>query len=98
MIDPEDAPFLLAKLEQLCQSLGVCVRYERLGDDEELPSAQSGLCRLRQDQLLLVDVRFSPADRCRVLAGELRRFDLGAVFLHPAVRRILDSDDVDTAW
>ena len=98
MIDPEEAPFLLSKLEQLCGSLGVCVRYEGLGDGEGLPAAESGLCRLRQDRILFVDARLSPAHRCRVLAGELRRFDLSAVFLHPALRRLLDGPDKDAVW
>ncbi|MCP4676133.1 MAG: hypothetical protein GY854_11625 [Deltaproteobacteria bacterium] len=93
MIRPEDADVLLEQLERLGATLGVSVRYEVLGQEDDLSPIRSGLCRLKDNQILLVDSRLSIVMRCQVLAAEFKRFDLSCIFISPAVRRLIEDTD-----
>ncbi|MCF8034396.1 MAG: hypothetical protein K9K66_18360 [Desulfarculaceae bacterium] len=77
----------------LCEvalGLGVEVRLENLGGDEDLPAA-SGLCRLRGEPVIFVERRQGLAMRCRRLGRALTGLDLEGVYLRPAVREFLES-------
>ena len=89
MVSDHNAVWMLRQLEQLAEKLGVEVRYERLGGEEEELSLKSGSCRLKGRELIIVDRTLGPEGRCRVLAEELRRFDLSKVFVTPAVRVLI---------
>ncbi len=90
MIHPDDASSMLDQLEQLGRSLDILVRYEPLGDEDDLGPTESGLCFLKGDQILLVDNRLSPVAKCRVLANAFKHFDLTQVFITPALRRLIE--------
>ena len=89
MVCDDDAIWMLRQLEQLARKLGVEVRYEPLTEKDELLSPRSGYCRLHGHQLIILDSSLAPVQQCRVLATELRRFDLSSIFVVPAVRRLL---------
>ena len=89
----ENAQRLLAQLEQLGHTLGVDVRYEVLGEKGDLAQIRSGLCRLKDDHLLLIDSQLSTIEKCGVLVNEFKRFDLCGVFVPPALRRLIEGTE-----
>ena len=95
MIHTQDADFLLDQLERLGRTLGITVRYELFGDEEDAAPTRSGLCRVKDNSIFLVDKRLCATRRCGVLAQELRRFDLREFYVSPAVRRLLEDSDAD---
>ena len=88
----ENSDRLLAQLERLGYTLGIHVRYETLGENDDLAQTQSGLCRLKDDNILLVDSQLSTIEKCGVLVQAFKRFDLGNVFVPPAVRRLIEGE------
>ncbi|MCP4601033.1 MAG: hypothetical protein GY847_10995 [Proteobacteria bacterium] len=93
MIDPEDADTLLQQLERLGQTLGIIVRYEILGDEDDSSPIRSGACRLNDNNIFLIDKRLPTTKRCLVLINELKRFNLSYVFVPPAIRRLIEGSE-----
>ena len=86
-----DPRVMLEDLEQLAQALGLEIRYESLGDDEF--AARSGRCRLRGREVILMDRRLMVEARIDLLISELKRMDLGGVWVKPYLRERLDSSE-----
>ncbi len=95
MIHSDDADSILEQMERLGRMLGITVRYEILGDDEDISPIRSGFCRLNDKKILLIDNRLSALKKCSVLAQELKRFDFSHVFVPPAVRRLIQGAEDD---
>jgi hypothetical protein len=89
----ENADRLLDQLERLGHTLGVVIRYEILSENGDLAQIRSGLCRLKNDHLLLVDSQLSTVEKCSVLINEFKRFDLCGVFVPPAIRRLIEGKE-----
>ena len=83
-----DDSTLLAQLENLAEALGLQVRHERLDAESAFPAG--GLCRLRDRRFVILNEQASTAEKVRVLAGVLRRFDLTGHYVLPALREILE--------
>jgi hypothetical protein len=83
-----DQRMILAGLEDLAERMGLKVRYERLGDDEV--NVRSGRCRLRGEEIILMDRRLRPAGRIEILRRELGSMDLADIFIKPYLRAILE--------
>lgn len=86
----EDAPILLTSLERLAATLGVAIRYEQLEQEGERLRIRSGLVRLRDRPMLLVESRLSQRDKCFVIAEAFSSFDLKRVFVTPAARLLIE--------
>ena len=84
---------ILTGLEDLAQRLGLTVRYEGLGDDGL--EVNSGRCRLRGEEILLIERRLDQAGRIDVLSRELKKLDLQGVFIRPYLRQWLGEDPAD---
>ncbi len=82
---------LLEHLEALAESLGVRVRYDIL--PEEVGFASGGLCRLKGRHVVIINKKASGAEKIRTLSRALRRFDLDAIYLKPAVRELLEGKE-----
>jgi len=80
---------ILQQLEELAERLGVKVIYESLSQEEFV--IRSGTCTLRGQLLALIDQKLPAADRIRVLAECLARFDLSTIYLVPAVREVIEA-------
>lgn len=93
MISEEDAHRILDRLEHLGDNLGVEIRYEPLGEENDTVSITSGLCVVRDLPIMIVDKRLNTKDRIKVIANELKKFDLSQVFIPPAIRQLLESQD-----
>jgi hypothetical protein len=82
-----DERSLLGQLEDLARGLGIEVRYEML--KREGASTQGGLCRLKNQYLLLVNSKAPNRDKIEALALAVNRFDLSQVFMKPGLRDFL---------
>lgn len=79
---------ILDHLEALAHSLGIQVRYERLDSETAFPAG--GLCRVKEKQFIIVNSEVTTAEKVRTLTRALRRFDLSALYLKPALRDLLE--------
>ena len=75
------------ELEQLAGQLGIRVRYEAINLDNFV---SGGLCRLREEYLIIINSRSSMTERIQILGKALKHFDLDQVHIKPAIREILD--------
>jgi hypothetical protein len=78
---------LLAALEEVAEKIGVRIRYENLTGGPI--RATHGSCRIRDEKVILIDRRLGVLEKLHALSRELRSFDLGDVFISPAVRKFL---------
>ena len=74
---------VLSGLETVMTSLGVQVRYEK-GD------FSSGLCKVKDRHLLILNNAMTASQKIRILAGELSQMELDNVFMVPALRQVID--------
>jgi hypothetical protein len=85
---------LLGQLEGLAQTLGIQVRYECL--EGETAFRSGGLCRIRKKTVIIVNTKATLTDKIKTLTEALRRFDLGNVYLKPALRDFLEARSEET--
>ena len=83
-----DETVILDHLETLAYSLGIQVRYERLDSETAFPAG--GLCRVKDKHFIIVNSGAATSEKVRTLTQALRRFDLSAVYLKPALRALLE--------
>lgn len=76
---------LIGELHEIARQLGVTIRYER-GDFE------GGYCILKEQKLLLVNRRLSPARKAAVLATAMHEMGLDNVYLKPAIREYVEDE------
>ena len=83
----KDEP-LLSQLEALANRLRIEVRYERLrvGDS----SHQGGLCRIREDYVLIIDSHATTKEKIRIFLQTIKGFDLDDLPVIPANRERLE--------
>jgi hypothetical protein len=84
----EEPSPLLQRLKEIAAASGLDVREERLWR-EIGSSVHSGLCRVADQEVLLLDKNASTADRIEVLCTVLGARDLDSVFIEPDVRRTI---------
>jgi len=80
---------LLQHLEGLAAQLEIAVRYEDLTDDEV--TIHSGGCKLQNRNLIFIDRHRPLAERARLLACELSRYDLENFYVLPRVRDFIQA-------
>ena len=81
--------FLLQELESLAARLEIDVRYESLADEEF--TIHSGGCKVLDRKLVIIDKNQPPAERARLLARELSRYELEDFYLLPRVREFIQA-------
>lgn len=77
---------ITAALEQAAAQLGVKIRYESMTGES---AGAGGLCRIRDQWMVIIDRRAAPSDRAAMLVDALATFDTDAIFLPPEVREAL---------
>jgi hypothetical protein len=82
---------MLEHLEQIAARLGVDIRYENLG--HTYARSEGGYCKLSGKEMILVNRRQSNQAKIRVLARSLKRLDLNSIFIPPAVRAAIETQD-----
>ena len=84
-----DENTLLSQLEELAESLSIEVRYESFKGEGAFSTG--GLCKLKGEYLLIINSKAGTRDKAEAIAGALKRFDLGQVYLRPGLREFLDA-------
>jgi len=80
---------ILGQLEALAENLGLEVRYEGMDGETSFPSG--GLCRVKDRYFIIVNKAAAPGDKIQTLARALKRFDLGRVYMKPALRELIEN-------
>ena len=79
----------LSHLEGLADQLGIAIRYEIIKDDELTGSG--GLCRIEGKYILIIHSRATVKEKVQIMTEALRRFDLGDIYVKPALRELLEA-------
>lgn len=79
---------LLDRLKEIATASGLEVREERLLREVGY-SVKSGVCRVADQEVLLLDKNATPAERIEVLCGLLAGRDLESVYIEPELRRTI---------
>lgn len=79
----------LTLLEELALKLGITIRYDTVKKGDFIHTG--GLCQLRGEYIFIINSKASTGEKIRLLASALKRFDLGHIYIRPAVRELLDS-------
>jgi len=78
---------LLNQLEELTESLGIKIRYEKILKEGSFFSG--GLCRIKEEEVIIINSKISVENKIDILAKALMSFDLSQVFIKPALREFL---------
>lgn len=78
------------ELIEAAQRLGLKVRREKLLREVGY-RVRSGACRLREENLVIIDRDQPPHEQLEVLAEALKGRDLDSVYLSPEVRRLVEA-------
>jgi hypothetical protein len=81
---------LVDELAEAAKRVGIEVRREKIMRDVGY-RVRGGPCRLRDQDMIILDREQAPADQIEVLAEALRSRDLEQVYLSPAARKILQT-------
>ena len=68
---------VLAQLVELAKRTGIRVRF----DEVQTPSSKGGLCIVRGEPLVVVDVHATPVEQAEILAAALARFGVWPMYL-----------------
>jgi len=68
---------VLASLVELAKRTGIRVRFDELDGPS---SSKGGLCVVRGEPLIVLDLRSSPADQATIVAAALARFGVWAMY------------------
>ena len=79
---------LLEQLTELAERLSIAVRYENIAREDAY--GRGGLCRIKGEYVLFVHSRATSREKIRIIARALRKFDLGEMYVLPALRELLD--------
>lgn len=83
-----DTEKLLVSLEEVATKIGVQVRYETIAGGPV--KSTYGSCRIRGDEVILIDRRLSTLEKAFALGKELSRFELEEIFISPAARKFIE--------
>ncbi len=82
---------LADELIDAAQQLGVEVRREKILREVGY-RARGGPCRLREQDLIIIDREMAPADQLELLAEVLKDREHEQLYLSPAARKLLQSN------
>lgn len=76
---------VLASLVELAKRTGIRVRFDEIA---ETSTQRGGLCVVRGEPLVVLDVHAQPRDQAEILATALQRFGVWAMYARPAKPRL----------
>jgi len=77
----------LSLLEELADKLDIPIRYEIIKDELTGPG---GLCRIQGKFILIINSNVTVKEKIQIMTEALRRFDLGNIYVRPALRELLE--------
>jgi hypothetical protein len=84
-----DQKTILGQLEELARSLEIRVRYEPIRG--EGPFYAGGLCRIKGENVLIINSKATMRDKIQELVKAVKQFDLSQVYMRPALREFLST-------
>ena len=84
---------ILSQLEELANSLDIRVRYEQI--KKESSFFPGGLCKLKGENILIINSSAGIEDKINALAGAVSSFDLSDIHMRPALREFLEDNFPD---
>ena len=81
---------VLDELIEAAERVGLKVRREKLLREVGY-RARGGSCRLRTDDLVIIDRDQPPHEQLEIIAEALKDRDLDGVYLSPAARRVIQA-------
>lgn len=81
---------VLDELIEAAERVGVKVRREKLLREVGY-RARGGICRLRENDMVIIDRDQSPHEQLEIIAEALKGRDLESLYLSPEARRILQA-------
>lgn len=69
---------VLAQLVELAKCMGIRVRFDEV---QTTSSSKGGLCIVRGDPLVVIDVHATPVEQAEILAAALQRFGVWPMYL-----------------
>jgi hypothetical protein len=82
-----DEKEILNQLEELAKSLGIIIRYEQLLKEGSF--FPGGLCRIKGEDILIINSMAGIDDKIEILAKAVVSFDLSRIYMRPALREFL---------
>jgi hypothetical protein len=84
---------LLGHLEELANSLNIEVRYEQM--QKEGAFFPGGLCKVKGEEIIIINSKATIDDKIAILSKTLSTFDLGQIYIRPALREFLSGHSFD---
>jgi hypothetical protein len=81
-----DDHITLSHLEGLAEKLGIPIRYEIIKDEL---TGLGGLCRIKGEDIFIIHSKATVKEKIQIMIEALRRFDLGDIYIKPALREML---------
>jgi len=81
---------IMGKLEELAITFGLQIRYEPIRIDDDLPNVPGGVCRLKGDNVLIINSNSTVQDKINTLAEAVKNFDLDRIYILPVIRELLE--------
>jgi hypothetical protein len=82
-----DGKTILGQLEELARRLEIKVRYEPIRG--EGPFYMGGLCRVRGENILIINSKATMRDKIQALVRAVKQFDISQIYMRPALREFL---------
>ena len=90
MYTSADEQFIIGQLEGLIERFGIQIRYEPMYQDEESVRLLGGMCRLKEEHVVIINSKATIAEKIMALAEAVRHFDIDQIYILPAVRELLE--------
>lgn len=85
-----DEATIIGQLEELAVTFGLQIRYEPIRSDDKLPIVPGGVCRLRGDNVLIINSNVTVRDKIRTLVEAVKHSDIDRVYILPVIRELLE--------
>ena len=85
-----DESTIIRQLEALAVTFGLQIRYEPIRIDDDLPNVPGGVCRLKGDNVLIINSTATVRDKINTLAEAVKNFDLDRIYILPVIRELLE--------
>jgi hypothetical protein len=86
-----DESTIIHKLEELAVTFGLQIRYEPIRIEDNLPNVPGGVCRLKGDNVLIINSNTTVREKINTLAEAVKKFDLDRVYILPVIRELLEN-------
>jgi hypothetical protein len=85
-----DESTIVRQLEELAETFGLQIRYEPIRMDDDLPNVPGGVCRLKGDNILIINSNATLRDKINTLAKAVKNSDVDRVYILPVIRELLE--------